>query len=146
MATFSLVRALARADRSRTSPTRGPNRDARDALALCFHQRKQHIACFGLQPAELESQAKEWRDDAKRGLGLQRQRPGATLAFRASMPPRMKSLRQRQTVSSRTPNASAIRAPVQPLSVSSTARARSASPRSRHATPPQINAKTKSQS
>ena len=39
--------------------------------------------------------------------------------------------RQRRTVSSRTPNASAIFGLVQPASVSSTARARSASPRSR---------------
>src|SRR5271168_3689149 len=33
--------------------------------------------------------------------------PGATLAFSAATPPFMKSLRQRRTVSSRTPNASA---------------------------------------
>ena len=57
--------------------------------------------------------------------------PGATLAFRASMPPSIKALRQRRTVSSRTPNASAVFGLVQPASVSSTARARSASPRSR---------------
>ncbi len=57
--------------------------------------------------------------------------PGATLAFNASTPPRPKSLRQSRTVSSRTPNASAIRGLVQPASVSRTARARSASPRSR---------------
>src|SRR5271165_3207109 len=57
--------------------------------------------------------------------------PGATLAFNASTPPFAKSLRQRRTVSSRTPNASAIFGLVQPASVSSTARARSASPRSR---------------
>jgi hypothetical protein len=57
--------------------------------------------------------------------------PGATLAFSASTPPRMKSLRQSRTVSSRTANASAIRPLVQPASVSNTARARSASPRSR---------------
>src|SRR5271165_641924 len=56
---------------------------------------------------------------------------GATLAFRASRPPPAKSLRQRRTVSSRTPNASAIRGLVQPASVSSMARALSASPRSR---------------
>ena len=35
--------------------------------------------------------------------------PGATLAFSASIPPPAKSLRHRRTVSSRTPNASAIR-------------------------------------
>jgi hypothetical protein len=58
-------------------------------------------------------------------------RPGATLAFSASMPPPAKSLRHRRTVSSRTPNAAAIRGLVQPVSVSSTARALSASPRSR---------------
>src|SRR5580704_2067095 len=56
--------------------------------------------------------------------------PGATLAFSASMPPPAKSLRHRRTVSSRTPNAAAIRGLVQPVSVSSTARALSASPRS----------------
>ncbi len=57
--------------------------------------------------------------------------PGATVAFKAAIPPRMKSLRHRRTVSSRTPNASAIRALVQPANVRRTARARSASPRSR---------------
>ena len=57
--------------------------------------------------------------------------PGATLAVSASTPPSAKSLRQRRTVSSRTPNASAIRGLVQPDSVSSTARDLSASPRSR---------------
>jgi hypothetical protein len=59
--------------------------------------------------------------------------PGAMLAFNASTPPLANSLRQRRTVSSRTPNASAIRGLLQPASVSSTARARSASPRSRDA-------------
>src|SRR5271157_3161848 len=57
--------------------------------------------------------------------------PGATLAFNAPTPPLAKSLRQRRTVSSRAPNASAIFGLVQPASVSSAARARSASPRSR---------------
>src|SRR5271166_539031 len=57
--------------------------------------------------------------------------PGATRACSASTPPPAKSLRQRRTVSSRTPNASAICGLLQPDSVSSTARARSASPRSR---------------
>jgi hypothetical protein len=57
--------------------------------------------------------------------------PGATLAFKALMPPRLKSLRHSRTVSSRTPNASAIRGLVQPESVSRMARALSASPRSR---------------
>jgi len=56
--------------------------------------------------------------------------PGATVAFNASTPLRLKSLRQRRTVSSRTPKASAIRGLVQPDSVSNSARARSASPRS----------------
>ena len=41
--------------------------------------------------------------------------PGATLAFSASVPPPANSLRQRRTVSSRTPNASAIRGLVQPV-------------------------------
>jgi hypothetical protein len=57
--------------------------------------------------------------------------PGATLAFNASVPPRLKSLRHSRTVSSRTLNASAIRGLVQPESVSRIARALSASPRSR---------------
>jgi hypothetical protein len=57
--------------------------------------------------------------------------PGATLAFNASMPPRLKSLRHSRTVSSPTPNASAMRGLVQPESVSRMARALSASPRSR---------------
>jgi len=57
--------------------------------------------------------------------------PGATGALSAATPPRMKSLRQSRTVSSRTPNASARRGLVQPASVNITARARSASRRSR---------------
>ena len=57
--------------------------------------------------------------------------PGATLAFNASVPPRLKSLRHSRTVSSRTLNASAMRGLVQPESVSRMARALSASPRSR---------------
>src|SRR3954471_20958545 len=57
--------------------------------------------------------------------------PGATDVFSASIPPVMKVLRQKRTVSSRTPNASAIRLLVQPERVSKIARARSASPRSR---------------
>src|SRR3954447_2913690 len=57
--------------------------------------------------------------------------PGATDVFSASMPPVMKVLRQKRTVSSRTPNASAICLLVQPERVSKIARARSASPRSR---------------
>jgi hypothetical protein len=42
--------------------------------------------------------------------------PGATVAFSASAPSRMKSLRHRRTVPSRTPNASAMRGLVQPAS------------------------------
>ena len=57
--------------------------------------------------------------------------PGATLAFKVSIPPRLKSLRHSRTVSSRTLNASAMRGLVQPESVSRMARALSASPRSR---------------
>src|SRR3954454_4231732 len=57
--------------------------------------------------------------------------PGATDVFRASMPPVMKALRQKRTVSSRTPKAWAIWPLVQPERVSKIARARSASPRSR---------------
>src|SRR4051794_11867513 len=57
--------------------------------------------------------------------------PGATVAFSASIPPFMNALRHSRTVSSRTLKASAIRGLVQPANVSSTARALSASPRSR---------------
>src|ERR687889_674122 len=57
--------------------------------------------------------------------------PGATERRSASTPPFMKALRQSRTVSSRTPKASAIRGLVQPARVSRSARARSASPRSR---------------
>jgi hypothetical protein len=48
--------------------------------------------------------------------------PGAMLAFSAATPPAAKSLRQSRTISSRTPNASAILELVQPASVSSTGR------------------------
>src|SRR4051794_19125527 len=51
--------------------------------------------------------------------------------FSASIPPVMKALRQKRTVSSRTPKAWAIWPLVQPDRVSKIARARSASPRSR---------------
>jgi hypothetical protein len=44
--------------------------------------------------------------------------PDATLAFNASVPPRLKSLRHSRTVSSRTLKASAMRGLVQPESVS----------------------------
>src|SRR3954447_21303652 len=57
--------------------------------------------------------------------------PGATAVFSASMPPAVKALRQKRTVSSRTPKASAIWRLVQPERVSKIARARSASLRSR---------------
>jgi hypothetical protein len=57
--------------------------------------------------------------------------PGATDFFKASIPPLKKALRQKRTVSSRTPNASALWPLVQPDRVSKIARARSASPRSR---------------
>jgi hypothetical protein len=57
--------------------------------------------------------------------------PEATVAFNAATPPFIKSLRQSRTVSSRTPKALAIRLLVQPDIVSTMARARSASPRSR---------------
>src|SRR6185503_12949347 len=57
--------------------------------------------------------------------------PGAMDFFSASIPPVMKALRQKRTVSSRTPKASAIWPLVQPDRVSKIARARSASPRSR---------------
>ncbi len=57
--------------------------------------------------------------------------PAYMLALMASTPPRTKAPRQKRTVSSRTRNTSAIRALVQPSSVNSMVRARSASPRSR---------------
>src|SRR5829696_6982519 len=57
--------------------------------------------------------------------------PGATAVFSASIPPIIKALRQKRTLSSRTPKAWAIWALVQPERVSKIARARSASPRSR---------------
>src|SRR4051812_19264330 len=57
--------------------------------------------------------------------------PGAIDVFRASSPPVMKALRQKRTVSSRTPKAWAIWPLVLPDRVSKIARARSASPRSR---------------
>src|SRR5258708_19000739 len=57
--------------------------------------------------------------------------PGAMLVFSSATLPAVKSLRHRRTVSSRTPNASAILELVQPASVKRTARPRSASPRSR---------------
>ena len=57
--------------------------------------------------------------------------PGAMRAFNASTPPLVKSPRQRRTVSSRTPKASAMRELVRPVNVNRTARALSASPRSR---------------
>jgi hypothetical protein len=59
--------------------------------------------------------------------------PGARRARSASTPPSANIIRHRRTVSSHTPNACAIRQLVQPASVSSTARARSASPQSRDA-------------
>ena len=57
--------------------------------------------------------------------------PGGTRARSASTPPAMKALRHSRTVSSRTPKAAAISGLVQPDRVRRTARARSASPRSR---------------
>jgi len=69
----------------------------------------------------------------RRAASLTGAGPGATLAFNPATPSLMKSPRHRRTVSSRTPKASAIRGLVQPASVRSTARARSASPRSREA-------------
>ena len=62
---------------------------------------------------------------ALRGAG-----PGGMRVRSAATPPREKAPRHSRTVSSRTPNASAIRPLVQPASVSRIARARSASPRS----------------
>lgn len=90
--------------------------------------RRRAIVQFGLSATGSSSKGVTMRKAAAlfRGAG-----PGATLAFNASTPPLPKSLRHSRTVSSRTPKASAIRGLVQPESVSSTARARSASPRSR---------------
>jgi hypothetical protein len=57
--------------------------------------------------------------------------PGATLAFNASMPPRLKSPRHSRTVFLRIWNVSAMRGLVRPDRVSRMARILSASPRSR---------------
>ena len=59
-------------------------------------------------------------DDAQGGLTLPGGGPRAMLVFNAATPPAVKSLRHRRTVSSRTPNASAILELVQPASVKRT--------------------------
>lgn len=61
---------------------------------------------------------------------LRQDEPAATRALKASIPPRIKSLRQSRTVSSRAPKACEMLLLVQPASVSKTARARSASAQS----------------
>jgi hypothetical protein len=71
------------------------------------------------------------RGHTQRRFTLHRGRAGATVAFSTPAPSRMKSRRHSRTVSSRTPNAAAMRGLVQPASVSNTARVRSVSPRSR---------------
>ena len=90
--------------------------------------RRRAIVQLGRSATGSSSKGATMRSAARlfNGVG-----PAATLAFSASTPPLPKSLRHSRTVSSRTPKASAIRGLVQPESVSSTARARSASPRSR---------------
>ena len=90
--------------------------------------RRRGIVQFGRSATGASSRGVTTRKAASLFTGAG---PGATLAFNASTPPAAKSLRHSRTVSSRTPNASAILGLVQPASVSNTARARSASPRSR---------------
>ena len=70
-------------------------------------------------------------DDAQGGFTLHRRRAWRNAGLQRCDTAGGGSLRHRRTVSSRTPNASAILELVQPASVKSTARARSASPRSR---------------
>ena len=90
--------------------------------------RMRAIVQFGLSATGSSSNGVSTRKAASLFTGGG---PGATLAFNASVPPRLKSLRHNRTVSSRTLNASAMRGLVQPESVSRMARALSASPRSR---------------
>ena len=90
--------------------------------------RRRAIVQFGLSATGSSSKGVTTRSAVSLFTGGG---PGAMLAFNASTPPRPKSLRHSRTVSSRTPNASAICGLLQPDRVSSTARARSASPRSR---------------
>lgn len=90
--------------------------------------RKRAIVQFGRSATGSSSKGVTTRNAASLFTG---DGPGATLACNAPTPLRPKSLRHSRTVSWRTPNASAIRGLVQPDSVSSTARALSASPRSR---------------
>ena len=90
--------------------------------------RRRGIVQFGRLATGSSSSGVTTRNAAELFTGTG---PGAMLAFNASTPPLPNSLRHRRTVSSRTPNASAIRGLDQPAKVSSTARARSASPRSR---------------
>jgi hypothetical protein len=90
--------------------------------------RRRAIVQFGLSATGSSSRGVTTRNAAELLIGSG---PGATVAFSASLPPRPKSLRHCRTVSSRTPNASAMRGLLQPANVSSMARALSASPRSR---------------
>jgi hypothetical protein len=90
--------------------------------------RSRAIVQFGLSATGSSSKGATTRNAVSLFTGGG---PGATLACKAATSPRPKSLRHSRTVSSRTPNASAICGLLQPDSVSSTARARSASPRSR---------------
>ena len=90
--------------------------------------RRRAMVQFGLSPTGSSSNGVTTRNAVALFIGSG---PGATLALNALTPLLPKSLRHSRTVSSRTPNASAIRGLLQPASVSSTARALSASPRSR---------------
>src|SRR4051794_27635636 len=120
----------------RTSPTKLFLRNALDncerlirtpsRASISLHSRG--IVQFGRSATGSSSSGRATRKAASLFTGAG---PGATVAFSASIPHFMNSLRHSRTVSSRTPKASAIRGLVQPANVSSTARALSASPRSR---------------
>jgi len=89
--------------------------------------RRPAIVQFGLSATSSSSKGVTTRNAVSLFTGCG---PGAMLAFSAVTPPRPKSPRHSRTLSSRTPNASAICELLQPDRVSNTARARSASPRS----------------
>src|SRR5947209_9468283 len=135
--TFDLGGDLAALQRvTRTSPTKLFLRSALDNCERLIRTpsrasislRSRGIVQFGRSATGSSSSGSATRKAASLFTGAG---PGATVAFSASIPPFMNALRHSRTVSSRTPKASAIRGLVQPASVSSTARALSASPRSR---------------
>src|SRR5215211_2956454 len=110
------------------STTDSRERERRTPARLSISSARRGSVQFGRSPTgqDRTSSATTNARSALTGAG-----PGAIDFFRASIPPVMKALRQTRTVSSRTPKAWAIWALVQPDRVSTIARARSASPRSR---------------